>query len=345
MALRFCDGFKHYTFAQILRKWTDTGGTVSLSATNARFDVSLNIAGGGNGFVKKLLDNQATWIVGFAFRRSSSIAAAAGCILSLWDGTTCQLSLNINAAGQLIVNRGTQQGTALGTSVSALAQDTWNYIEFKATIDNAAGVATVRVNGTATGWLSLTGQNTRMSSNNRADTFRFGYDANGAIGVPNLLLISDLYVCDTSGSVNNDFVGDVRVETLYPDGAGSNTTWTPDSGSNYARVNETTANDDTSYVEDSTAGHRDSYTCSNLSSTPTAIFGVQTVLTARKTDAGSRSISDVCVSGGTTSDGASVSIADTYACYATIRETDPNTSAAWTPANLNAAEFGEKLVS
>jgi hypothetical protein len=33
--------------------------------------------------------------------------------------------------------------------------------------------------------------------------------------------IDDLYVCDSTGSTNNTFLGDVRVDTVRPIGAGN----------------------------------------------------------------------------------------------------------------------------
>jgi len=54
-----------------------------------------------------------------------------------------------------------------------------------------------------------------------------------------------------------------------PDGAGSSSQWTPDSGANYARVNEaTTPDEDTSYVEESVAAQLDLYTIAALTEGP-----------------------------------------------------------------------------
>jgi len=56
-----------------------------------------------------------------------------------------------------------------------------------------------------------------------------------------------------------------RFIMVLPDGAGASTQWTPDAGSNYARVNETTApDDDTSYVQTATAAQTDSYTFDDI---------------------------------------------------------------------------------
>ena len=52
---------------------------------------------------------------------------------------------------------------------------------------------------------------------------------------------------------------------VLPDGAGSSSQWTPDAGTNYARVNEATApDDDTTYVETATGAQLDLYTFGNI---------------------------------------------------------------------------------
>jgi hypothetical protein len=76
--------------------------------------------------------------------------------------------------------------------------------------------------------------------------------------------IDDLYVCDGSGSVNNDFLGECRVLTLLPsDGNGSNNDFDTSAGGSPAdhgaMVNDTTPNDDTDYVSSSTVDHVDSW--------------------------------------------------------------------------------------
>ena len=110
---------------------------------------------------------------------------------------------------------------------------------------------------------------------------RIGFFSNDGGAIP---YFDDLYVCDGSGSVNNDFLGDVRVVTVRPNGAGGSTQWTPDSGSNYARVNETISGEDSNYVEDGTSGHEDRYAYGDLSGV-LGIKGLVICTDCRETDA------------------------------------------------------------
>lgn len=80
--------------------------------------------------------------------------------------------------------------------------------------------------------------------------------------------IDDGYVEDVNGEGDQVPEG-YQFVMAVPDGAGSSTQWTPDAGSNYARVNEDSApDDDTTYVEDAAAAQLDLYTFGNLTEGP-----------------------------------------------------------------------------
>jgi len=67
-------------------------------------------------------------------------------------------------------------------------------------------------------------------------------------------------------------------------------------------------------------------------------------MTARKTDGSARSIRADCKSGATTAaSAADLALSTNYFCYQGFFEVDPNTSAAWTVANWNAAKKGIKV--
>lgn len=168
-----------------------------------------------------------------------------------------------------------------------------------------------------------------------------------------------------SGTFQDDtFIEDVDTEgdqipknytfvMALPDGAGSSTQWTPDSGSNYARVNESTAPDnDTSYVQTATAAQLDLYTFANLTENgPTALpywgyteYGVlmqsfyRIVNDGQATEA---SYDHYILSGGMSSTDGPFTDADDFDWHfaESFFPLDPS-GAAWTLASFNAAEFG-----
>lgn len=117
-----------------------------------------------------------------------------------------------------------------------------------------------------------------------------------------------------------------------------------DDGINHT-TNETWPDDDTSYISDNTAGHISDYAHQALSLTG-AILAVVHVTRARKDDAGSRAIRQVCLSTGSPEDnGSDLSLGNTYQYYLDVIQKDPHTSAAWAVAGYNAATFGVKEIS
>jgi hypothetical protein len=101
---------------------------------------------------------------------------------------------------------------------------------------------------------------------------------------------------------------------------------------------------DNQYIFDSTSGDKADYAHQALSLIGT-IAGVVHVTQARKDDAGTRQIQQICLSGGTEEDSATISLGSSYQYYADVLEADPHTGAAWTVSGFNAATFGVKEIT
>lgn len=101
----------------------------------------------------------------------------------------------------------------------------------------------------------------------------------------------------------------------------------------------------TTYVFDSTAGHFDLYDFADLATTPAAIVGVNVRSFGAKSDAGARSGTVRVKSGATSQDGATLALSTSFQNIPLWLPTDPNTSAAWTAAAVNALQAGPKTVS
>jgi hypothetical protein len=252
--------------------------------------------------------------------------------LSLLDGATWGVNFWITPVGEIEIYRG---GTLLGTTNGAnIRQTKWYYIEIKVKCDDSTGTYEVRVGGVTVG--SGSGLDTKAGSNAYHDRVRI------VCGARNHTYYDDFYVCDTSGSLNNDFLGNVKVVTMRPDSAGDTTEFTPSAGSNYACVDEAVANDDTDYVSDATTDHKDLYNYG--ASTLNSIKGVVVCTDCRQSDATAFSLKTPCKSGATENDDSAQSIGTTsYVTKQRVLETDPNTSTTWTLTDLNAAQFGVKV--
>jgi hypothetical protein len=164
--------------------------------------------------------------------------------------------------------RGTHTGTVLALSQPGLIRNgCWTQLEFKIKVHNSTGYWYVRADGKEV----FSGEN--YDTQYQATT---GFDRIG-IGGGAANSIADLYVFTISGEYNNDFADGLRVDTLHPNAPGTNTDWTPDSGTNWDRVNDGGDCDESSYVYSSTDGHVDTYHFEDLEvlSGETTILGVQ----------------------------------------------------------------------
>lgn len=98
------------------------------------------------------------------------------------------------------------------------------------------------------------------------------------------------------------------------------------------------------YISDNTSGHKTDYAHQALALTGT-IAAVVHMTNAFKDDAGLRQIQQICISGGTEHDSATITLPTSYQYFADVMETDPNTSSAWTLSGFNAATFGVKEIT
>lgn len=96
----------------------------------------------------------------------------------------------------------------------------------------------------------------------------------------------------------------------------------------------------TSYVYDSTATHGDLYNVADFAATPASIVAVTTRGYGQKSDAGSRQGQVQLKSGATTVRTAALALATSFLWEYRTDTVDPDTSAAWTAAAVNAAQIG-----
>jgi hypothetical protein len=341
MALRFCDSFDHYVTADLSEKWTNVISIPAISASNGRRGTSALSTVASSRGVSKTLDNQATWIIGFALKFLDFSGGVP--LLAVLDTGTVQVDILLNFDGTVTVRRNSSTALTGGTSTKAFAPGIYYFVEFKVTIADSIGANTCKMRVDGEDWLTVaTGQDTKHTSNATANSIRLF----GGAGSFCATYIDDLYICDGTGGSNNDFLGDVRVDAMLPNGDGSNSAWTCSTGStHYALVDESAPNDDTDYLSTAGASNRDSHAMTNLPTmTSPTIKGLMHSIAGKKDDAGSRNIKSLCKSGATTSTGTSQVLPSSYTYLTEIYQTDPDTASAWTESGLNAAEFGVENV-
>ena len=274
-----------------------------------------------------------TWIIGMAVKLPSFPDDEMILIVGRDWGN---FNLRLSDTGQIAAGAG--YSTILGqTTDPVLTIDNWHYIEVKVVVHDTAGSYEIRVDGVT------------VLSDTNVDTRGIDEDSEIVQFRPQVVdqELDDIYICDTDGTTNNDFLGQVVIEGILPSSDGDSSDWTPASGTdNYAMVDDTPTDDDTSYVENNIQGDEDLYDYGNLSTITTEpILGLQVNTDVRMNEfPGDIDLHQPVKSGTTTSDGAATNIAmDDYEVATRILETDPDTSSAWTVSGVNGTQFGIKV--
>ena len=338
MALIDFDGFDA---GDMSLKWSAAGSPVWIAVAASRYGTGrVAQSANPNSIMQKSFTPVAQVILGFAYTHSSPNTGLD--FLLLYGDTmgTAHLTLRWVSSGVLGLYRGgTQIATATVTN-PAQTSNLWIYIEVSATINDTTGTCVVRVDGTTV--INFTGDTKNAGTNSTIDGVRFYKDANNGVNE----FIDDFYLLDGTGSAPyNTFLGEVRVYTTVPTGAGASTQWTPSTGANWAAVDELPYSA-TDYVFTATAGNRDTYVMSDIPTNVGTVFGVRTSAIAKRTDVGTTSLRVVDRSGSTNyySSATGLTTADGYAPGA-LRTVDPATSAAWTVSGVNALEAGVEIAT
>ena len=155
-----------------------------------------------------------------------------------------------------------------------------------------------------------------------------------------------MYKLDSTGTLNNTFLGDVAVRNLVPSGNGTSSQLTGSDGDkvdNYEWVDEMPFNA-LGYVGSATPGDLDTYAIADLGAGITTVYGVQVNSRMAKTEASLAQAKLALRSGGTVYYGTTRALSTSYVGYYQLYETDPATSAQWTTGGVNAIEAGMEVV-
>lgn len=278
-----------------------------------------------------------TIVMGIAIKHTG---IAAGTIIQGYSDTgASSFKIDFSTTGSILFYTGSS--TLVHTSAgSPLTASAWHWVEVKVLADNS-GSMECYVDGVLAGTISAVDtQGTGAGIN----VIRFG----GGGGTGQESYWDDIVIMDTTGATMNDYIGDSKITTLTPTSDGGVVDWTASAGADYTCVDEVpnAANDDTDYIESSTAAQESRFNVSNLSAVPNDIWTVQARYRAKKTDAGTRTIRGLANSNGTEQTGPTIGLTTTYAWLSgPAMAVDPDTSAAWDYAGVNALQVGVEVVA
>ena len=348
MTLLHMDGFEGYGKEDVLSFW-DTGSYIDVTSlidqSGRRGGYCVNTGERNNSSQWQLIwanpnpfDNQII-AVGCAFKFPTT-NSNENTLISINGFGDPIAWVTLDSSERLLIKRKPSSTASIRYTSEILTPYTWYYLELKTRLSTTEGFIQCKLNEQI------------LFEEYNVDTY--SYVAYGSQissvhfknGTYCQMWMDDIYILDTTGSKNNDFLGDIRVDSIHPNGAGNYTDLTPSAGNNYECVDETNM-DDTDYVEGANAGEIDSYT---YGSVPTdiddaAIFGIQLRNQAIRTaESDNIKMKGLLRTGSTDyKESTAQSLADIVKSKVVIWEDDPSDSNSWTQAKINACEFGVEV--
>jgi len=349
MALLFMDGCDHYGVkADIEDKYDTVEGTTEI----APFNTGGKFGGGYIGIstddisIRKSVTPSVTMFVqGYFFFSESDAFGTDNLIVAFDEFSGAQWGLVTLSDGRVAALKGGGGGTQ-GVSTEVLEKGKWLFFELKYVINDLIGEVFFSVDGVT--FLDLTDADIKGTSSQNSGEVGF-YCPSSALGVD--CRWDDIVIMNDSGPANNGLLGAHRIQTLYPDGDGVTTDFTPTGAgtTNADRVDDgdTGPDGDTTYVESATIGHKDLYTLDDLDS---ANFregvAVQVGTVVRKDIAGARTSRNLLRTGGTNFDGTIFSpLENEYTLELDLYVENPDTLSTWEIQDINSLEVGQEVVT
>lgn len=320
----FIDGAEHYSRQDF--KWTNFPNSSALASGVA----------GAHGLVNddsvwgaKFISFTATDVVSVRFRIRFRVNTVHEFFHLQGEQSFTHLQLRRNADGTISVLAPFGAVTSVGT----YPIDTWFEMEFGARISQNGEYIFKSKVSSGPGPLSI------ILADAGVDTQNVTAYAN-RVGLGSEAL--DTYTDDAAIDITGVCYGGGEVETLYPNGVGSVTSFTRfgvDSFANWSQVDEAIG-DLTDSVFNEASGARDSYTFQDrsISGTPRA---VQLTAFAHRHVSGTFTFKLFCLIDGDYYDSSTTfTVANDPGCYSYIWNVNPATNGVWTDDDIDSAEFG-----
>jgi hypothetical protein len=266
-----------------------------------------------------------------------------------------QISFFVGSTGNIVCHRGGDGDTSLmGTELFAtdplLVASAWNHIEIQASIHDTEGWVRIAVNGVHR--YEATGLDTMNHASGTVGQILMSRPYLGEHNTSCRWYMDNLYIYDFTGTaatytdwcptvdgggVATNYMGEWQCMYLPPNADTAEDDWAPSTGSDaYAVVDETTP-DDADYISSSTAGDLTEMALTDLPEDITVVRGLMLVGRMSKSDAGPAltTFGMKSVAAIDDADERPITVEPTY--WWDFINVDPNSSARWTRASLNAA--------
>ena len=348
MALKGMDGFDLYAIGDITDFWqsNDANSTIVEAAGRCSSYAYRNTGAGGGGPTIGVDTAETSGYCGWAYYPEDINGVNIFFVVNTSATGIVFLRSVSSGAIEFWVGPNTTLGTMIGTTATGLlATGHYTHLGFEWNIHDTLGYGRIYVEGIE-----------EYDSGNVDTTDSDSGSTTWVAIKPNPKgYLDDIYWGDTdeSDALNpySEFLGDLRVEgqfalTDLAGGGGTYDDFTPSASTDHgALVDERPPDDGTTYVEGDTVGETETFQFPDITLGYGTVIAVQNMPNMVKTDAGSRGITNVMHVGGTLYDGnIQYGIGETsYRYYPEVFAYNPDTSAAWTADEVNAAENGVQV--
>lgn len=308
-------------------------------------------------------DHYDTLIVGFAFLGYPGFNQPQSPIITFYNYDNDEIAqiTPIDGNGRVTMRSGTQYVPlqTLYSDTNVTEERTWYHCEAKWVFDGgSSGSMECRINEVEV--INTSGIQTYKSGGDSEGNYSFS-EVKISKGIHNTFFLDDFYILDGEGTVANDFVGDSRIDTIFPEANGYYSDFTPNVGSNYECVEagiwdywsgiggqtlqyRHAGLDYSRYNESDTLGDKDIYNHGSLLSLGKPIHGIQQNSIFRKTDAGKKQVEQMLRTSSTDYyTGNVIDVPDFARNYYWPWTVNPNTGVAWTESDINALQSGIKI--
>lgn len=345
MAILYFEGFEVAILpAQLTTSGTATAGSPRSNAGSRCHDFTVGVNDTGTIGNSTLLSSDPSEM--FFSVQLFSAAMTSNCYsLLFYNQAGTSMGSFLFRGGNTIT--GTLCGQTITGTLTSYANSTWFNLEIRIKIHATTGVITIKKDGLTD--VDLQNVNTTQSAvNTGVGGFNF---TRSSVFATTTLSIDDIMIVDTSGSVNNTWIGDIRILGLMPNGNGNYSEMLGSDGNqtdNYLLVDENPYSG-SDYVEADTAGERDTYLLTDLTLpsgwTPLA---VRQSAVAHETVATGTSLLEMGFRIDSTDywDSAKQMLMTTTATHynGSIYELNPDTGLAWTDADIDGMEIGVRKI-
>lgn len=348
MSIQWAEGFDHYgTTPNGGRDAMLAGVWAAFAAGNGTLPAITNERARTGSYSLKFVHNTLA-TAGTTARR---VFDGDGCAYAVWfealPATSGQHGLRIHDAdnnplvkitvqsdGGIGIYAGSGATTLLGASDPVVTAGAWHHLEFQVVMDEVVGSVEVRVDGD----LAILVEDEDLGAVPQGQIV-FGSFGTGG-GSLNWFL-DDVVPWTTAGTVNNGFIGAVRVNTTFCDADVSPVDWSITGAATASgAIDEVPADGDTSYITAPDVGDIVEMALPDVPDEVSEIRGVYVTMMARLSDTGTGSAQVSMVSNGDVSEGPDNNLTATYTYWdAGVYETDPDTGNAWTPEALSNARL------